>query len=157
MSRTLSAAATQGVNAQQTAEIYLIILEIDHDDIASPIRVVNNTEDVVSNGDTYVGYPFEIALPPDTDQGLVNASLRIDNVDRQIVDALRVVSTPPTVAISVILSSSPDTLEAGPFNMTVEAADYDALTVTFTLAFENILNEPFPALRFDPPSYPGLF
>lgn len=157
MSRTLSSAARHGVFAQETGEVYLVILEIDHTDLSVPIRVVNNTEDVVSNGDTYLAFPFNVALPPDTDQGVVSVTLTIDNVDRQIVDALRDVTSPPIVSISVLLASSPNTIEAGPYNMTVGDADYDALSVNFQLTFEDILNEPFPALRFNPPQYPGLF
>ena len=156
MSRTLSTAATQGVMAQETAEIYLVILAISHAAI-STLYVVQNTVDVVSNGNTYIAYPFDLTLPPDSDQGLIMANLTIDNVDRQIVAALRLITSPPSVAVSVILASSLDTVEAGPYNMLVESAEYDDLTVRFKLAFEDVLNEPFPAPRFDPPSYPGMF
>jgi hypothetical protein len=57
----------------------------------------------------------------------------------------------------VVLASSPDTVEAGPFTMTLVAAEYDALVVTGELAFEDVLNEPFPGHGYIPSEYPGLF
>ncbi len=157
MSRTLSQAAHQAVNAQETDEAFLLLLTIDHDELAEPIRVVNNTEDITSRGDLYIAYPFEIALPGEDPENVARVSLRIDNVDRQIVHSLRSVPAPLAVALEVVLASSPDTAEAGPFNMTLAAAEYDALVVTGELAFEDVLNEPFPGRSYIPSEHPGLF
>ncbi len=157
MTRTLSMAARQAVNAQETNEVFLLLLTLDHEDLAEPIRVVNNTEDVTSRGMTFVAYPFEIALPDEDPESVARVSLRIDNVDREIVRNLRAIQAPLSVALEVVMASSPDTVEAGPFNMTLVAAEYDALTVTGELAFEDVLNEPFPGQSYVPSEYPGLF
>lgn len=157
LSRTLSQAARQAINAQETEQVFLLLLTIDHDDLAEPIRVVNNTQDITSRGDPYVAYPFEIALPGEDPESVARVTLRIDNVDRQIVQSLRQVQAPLAVALEVVLASSPDTVEAGPFNMTLVAAEYDALVVTGELAFEDVLNEPFPGHSYIPSEYPGLF
>jgi len=150
-------AARQAVNAQETNEVFLLLLTLDHEDLAEPIRVVNNTEDVTSRGMTFVAYPFEIALPDEDPESVARVSLRIDNVDREIVRNLRAIQAPLSVALEVVMASSPDTVEAGPFNMTLVAAEYDALTVTGELAFEDVLNEPFPGQSYVPSEYPGLF
>ncbi len=55
------------------------------------------------------------------------------------------------------MASSPDIVEAGPFNMALVTAEYDALTVTGELAFKDVLNEPFPGHAYVPGDYPGLF
>ena len=157
MSRTLSQAARQAVNAQETDEVFLLLLTLDHEDLAEPIRVVNNTEDVVSRSDTYIAYPFEIALPDEDPESVARVTLRIDNVDREIVKSLRAISSPLSVGLEVVMAASPDTVEAGPFNMTLVSAEYDALTVTGDLAFEDVLNEPFPGASYVPSEYPGLF
>lgn len=157
MSRSLSLAARQGINAQETDEVFLLLLTLDHEDIAEPIRVVNNMEDVISRGDTYIAYPFEIALPDEDPESVARVTLRIDNVDREIVKSLRAIASPLSVALEVVMASSPDLVEAGPFNMTLVSAEYDALTVTGELAFEDVLNEPFPGHAYVPSDYPGLF
>lgn len=157
MSRTLSQAARHAVNAQETEQVFLLLLTLDHADLSQPIRVVNNTEDVTSRGDLFVAYPFEIALPDEDPDSVARVTLRIDNVDRQIVQSLRSIQAPLSVALEVVLAASPDTVEAGPFNMTLIAAEYDAFVITGELAFEDVLNEPFPGHSYIPSEYPGLF
>ncbi len=157
MSRTLSQAARRAINAEATGEVFLLLLTIEHEELAAPIRVVNNTENVVSRGELYVAYPFEIALPGEDPESVARVSLRIDNVDRQIVQALRPVQAPLSVALEVVLAGSPDTVEAGPFTLTLIAAECDAFVVTGELAFEDVLNEPFPGHSYIPSDYPGLF
>ena len=119
--------------------------------------MVNNTEEITSRGDIYVAWPLEIALPDENPESVAWVTLRIDNVDRGIVRNLRAISSPLSVGLEVIMAASPDTVEAGPFNMTLVAAEYDALTVTGELAFEDVLNEPFPGHSYVPSAYPGLF
>ena len=157
MSRTLSQAARRAVNAQETDAVFLLLLTLDHEDLAEPIRVVNNTQDVASRGDTYIAYPFEITLPDEDPESVTRVTLRIDNVDREIVKNLRATTSPLSVGLEVVIAASPDTLEAGPFKMTLVSAEYDALTVTGELAFEDVLNEPFPGHSYVPSEYPGLF
>jgi hypothetical protein len=157
MSRSLSTAAANALTGSETTEVFLILLTIDHDDLVAPIRVVNDNANITSRSNLYVAFPFDIILPADSAENLSRISLKIDNIDRQIVDAIRSITTPPTVTIEVILASSPDTLEAGPFDMTMEHAEYDANFVICQLAFEDVLNEPFPGGRFLPSGFEGLF
>lgn len=157
MSRTLSAAALSAALAQETSEVFLALLEIAHDDLGSPIRAVNNMEDVTSNGDVYAAFPFEVAMPAESGDAPSKAVLRIDNVDQSVITAIRSITTPPTATLSVILASSPDTIEAGPFEFTMREVDYDAQFVRAELHFEDILNEPFPADKYTPNNFPGLY
>jgi len=50
MPRSISSTAQAAINAQETDEIFLILLTISHDDLAEPIRVVSNNENITSNG-----------------------------------------------------------------------------------------------------------
>ena len=134
-----------------------MLLTIDHADLAEPIRVVNNTEDVTVGADTYIAFPFEIELPGEAEDQLPKARLRIDNVDRQIVDAVRTVSGTPDVTLEIVLASDPTVTEMGPFEMQLRSADYDALVVSGDLVVEDVLNIRYPGDRFTPASHPGLF
>jgi hypothetical protein len=157
MSRSVSSTFKAAAFAPETDQIYLLLLVIDHADLAQPIRVVNNYADVVSNGDTYIGCPFEITLPPDNDESLSAAQLAIQNVDRQIVQAVREIDSAPDVTLSVVLAASPNTIEAGPYAMTLRDVSYDALVVTGSLSVEDMMNEPYPGDFFTPGEFPGLF
>ena len=157
MSRPVSAAARAALNAQQTAEAFITLLTIDHADLASPIRVCNDAVDTVSNGNTFVAFPFQLTLPTDADGVPVRAQLVIDNVDQQIVTAVRSIATAPTVLIQLVLASTPDTIEMAWPDFLLKDVSYDALIVSGQLTFERYEVEPYPARRMTPTNFPGMF
>lgn len=134
----------------------LVLLEIDHDDLAAPILVVNDKVNVTSNGTEYVAYPFEIFLPESTDSGPPKARLRIDNVSREIIQAIRTITGPPDVTIKVIRREAPDVVEAEFTGMKLRRIPYDVLSIEGDLEFEDLTREPFPALTMNPSNYRGI-
>lgn len=155
--RTMSATATQAVLSQYTDQVFLFLLEIDHEDLTEPIRLVGSVADIVSNGETYMAFPFEITLPSDDGETISDIQLRISNIDRTITQTIRELSTPPEITVSIVLADTPDDVEAGPFVMTLREAKYDAFTVTGSLRWENLLDQKYPAYTFTPSGFPGLF
>lgn len=158
MPRTLSSAARQAVFAAQTGEAFLVLLELSHPDMAVPIRATSDAVDTISNGQTYTAFPFQIAIPPDTEDAPPRVQLTIDAVDRSIIQAVRGLSgTPITVTQSIVLGSSPDTIEAGPFVFELREVEYSALEVSGSLQYADLLNEPYPFETFAPSTTPGVF
>lgn len=157
MARSLSSPAARAIFAQQTGEAFIILLTLTHPEFL-PIRVCNDGQDVVSDGQTYQQFPFEIVMPEETEEAPPVVQLSICNVDRSIVNAVRSVSGEPiTVTMSIVLASSPDVIEAGPITFVMLDVEYDAGTVTGTLAFEgDVLNQAYPSETFNPSDYPGL-
>jgi hypothetical protein len=157
VSRTLSAPALAALNAQSTDKVFLALLTITHPGMAQTVRVVNDMVNLTSRGNDYIALPFQIDLPAEIEEELPRVRLTIDNVDRLLVEAIRTLTSPPTIALEVVLASSPDTVEAGPFPFALRNAEYDSLVVTGELAFEDVLNEGFPAHSFTPNLFPGVF
>ena len=155
MSRSMSLTAREAMFAPQTMEVFLVLLTISHDDLGTDLRFVYNQEDIESRGEDYIAYPFTISLPDDDGETLARVTLTIDNVDRQIVQAVRMISSAPAVTMEIVLASDPDTVEAGPFNFTMTNAEYNSLTVQGELSHEDILNEGFPGDSFIPAQFPG--
>jgi hypothetical protein len=155
--RSLSSTAAAALYAPETGEVFLMLLTIAHAALTPSLRFANNTVDVMSRGDTYLGWPFQMMLPSELDDQLPTVTLQIDNVDRRIMEGVRALTSPPSVMLEVVLASSPDTVEAGPFAFTLRGCDYDALVVSGSLSFEDVLNEPYPAQTFTPGRFPGLF
>jgi hypothetical protein len=153
---TVSSTFKAALFGQQTGEALLVLLAIDHDDMASTLYVVNNTENITSNAQEYIAFPFETKLP-DFSQGIPKAQLTISNVDRQIVQTIRSITSKPTVTLSVVLSSTPDTIEYGPLDFEMDNVQWNVFVVTGTLSFENIHDEPYGGDRFTPNMFPGLF
>ena len=157
MSRPVSLTFKQAVNAPETSEAFLILITIDHPDLSSPIRVTSDAKDTTSRSNLFVAFPFELTLPSDSENGPPRASLRIDNVDRQIVQAIRTISSAPSVLMEIVLGSDPDTVEAAFPGFQLNRANYDVLVVSGELTMEQFLTEPYPAAGFFPANFQGLF
>ncbi len=154
---TLSAAAKAALFGQQTDQVFLALLKIEHDDLAAPICVVNNYTDITSGSDLYSAFPFRVQLLSDQDENLPEAVLQIDNVDRSIVNAVRTITSAPTVTLSVVLAATPDTVEYGPIALTLRNVSWDALTVSGKLAVDPAIGKRFPGERMTPNLFRGLF
>lgn len=155
----VSLAAMQAMFAPETEQVFLACLTISHPDMATPIRVVNDKQDLVRSAGTFIGYPFDAPLPNSQDDQLPQVQIRIDNVDPTILNQLRALDRDDdiTVTLEIVMASSPDTVEAGPFDFTLKDTSFDVASITGTLAYEDILNEVFPKDTFTPTNAPGLF
>lgn len=156
MPRSLSATAVASLNAQETGEVWLVLLTISHPDLPTPIRVVNNNEDITSRGNIYQAFPFEIVLPGEDPDSPPRAAIRIDNVDRSVIALIRSISSAPTVTIEVILASQPNIVEIAYSSLALRNVRYDPSTIEGELFFEPLFNEPITA-TMTPSRFPGLF
>jgi len=147
----------QATNAVETDEVFLSLLEFTHTDLATPIYFVNDTVSIVSNGITYEPYPFRIVLPDDVEGKLPEVKLTIDNVDRQLIEAVRGFSNPPEVTLKEVLASAPDTIEMQIDNMKLRNLNYDTFTITGALVIDSPMSRRFPASNYNPKQYPALF
>lgn len=155
---TLSSAAIQSAQDLTTSEVWLLLLEIDHDDLATPFYLVNNTESIVHETNTYIAYPFSIVLSTDDGERLPKVQLTIDNVDRTLVNTIRSISDSPTVIVKLVLADTPDYVELEITDLILREVEYDAYTITGTLYADDILNSRHPADTISlSGGYNGLF
>lgn len=145
------------INAQETSEIFLALLSFTHPQILTPMNFVNDLQNVVSNGTTYVAWPFDLPFPSLGEDTLPTLTLTIDNVDRSIWNALSGISTPIDVQLSYVLRSNPDSVEGGPLFLRMRTTEVNMTTISGSLMFEDLLNEPFPLETYSPALAPGLF
>lgn len=157
MGRTISEASLRALFAQETDAAFLVLLTIDHDDLAEPVRVVNNKANITSRGNTYVGLPFLVDLPGSEENKTPEVTLTLDNIEQTIIETLRSIDEGPTIDIEVINADEPDTVLVGPFPMTLLGIDYDRLTISGTLGYEKFMREKFPPHSFNPSTTPGIF
>lgn len=154
---TLSPQAAQAVLAQSTEEVFLCCLSI-HGPGLTPIYLVNNTVAVVRAGVTFQPYPFEAVLPEDSDSANPSVSLRIDNVDRMVTEAIQNYTGVPKCRLEVILASDPTHVEVGPFDFDITLVEYDAFAISATLGYEeDFLNQAVPCQNYLPSNSQGLF
>ena len=157
MSRELSTASLESLNAAETEDAFLILLTLSHADMAEPLRVVNGGGEVTSRGNLFAAYPFELSLPDDDAGQSPEARLVIDNIDRQIVRAVRSLSSAPLVLIEIVRAAEPDVVEAKFEDFRLTNVSYDSHLVQGNLTIEDFTSEPFPAGTFTPGHFPALF
>ena len=145
------------VFAAETAEIFLVLLTMEHPDLAQPIRVVHNQQDIDSRGNTYTRFAFLPKFPDNIEGQVPRAELVIDNVSLEIVREIRQLRTAPTVKLEVIRAAAPDTVEMSLPEFYLRNVTWDAETIRGTLSLDNVVQERFPALAFTPAHFPGLF
>lgn len=155
--RTVSSTALAAMLAPETDEVFLVLLTIDEASLADPIRYVHDHQDVVSRGDTYFAAFFDLELPTERPDSIDSARISVDNVDRQIVQAIRLAQGRPTIRIEIVLASDPDTVEIGPFDFELQRAEYDAQTVSGILAFDDVVEVRAPLHTRTPHWFPDLF
>ena len=160
MSRTLSNVFKTAASAQETGEVLVALVTITHALIlGGPLRLVQNLQDLTSNGNVYTAFPFQIRLPDDTDEGIPQVSLTIDSVDRSIMAAIR--SLPPTsapaVQVDLVLASQPNVVELSVQNLTLRNVRGDALQIEGDLRMDEEDLAMFPKDAFTPQNFPGMF
>jgi len=164
MSRTLSADTVAAMMRTQSSGPVLWALDIDHEDFAEPVRVVNNGEDVSIGGELYTAAGFEVGMPEESEDGFRSAKLMINNVDQWMTAALRGMSGTFTFTLSLVtasdLGASPpefDNVEVTFMPFTLTGIEYTRESVRATLDYERVSDRAFPVDTFTPYDFPGLF
>lgn len=156
--RAVSPTALRAMLAQETAEVFLPCLTIAHPDLAAPILLVYNTEILTRTAGDFMPFPFQITLPTQSDEEVGTVALTVDNTDLEVNAQIRALVGQPTVTLELVLASSPNTVEAGPFVMKLLTVTGDASTLQGTLGQENdIFAQLVPGQQYLPTNSTGLF
>lgn len=156
--RNFSAAARENLLATSADEPFLVLLEITHADLAVPVRVVNDTQNMTSNGIEYIGCPFNVTLPDDVAGQMPQAQLEVDNIGRDLTQWLEYSrgGQGARCRIMQVMRSDPNAIE---FDMTLDLTNMKITneTVSGSLGFENMLNRTGTIPTFTPQNAPGLW
>ncbi len=147
-------------NAQETGEVLLALVTITSSYIVGgPLRLVQDLQNITSNGNVYTAFPFEVRLPSDNDEGFGKVTLTIDNIDRSIAAAIKSIppSAPPLVQIDIVVASQPNTVEMSLPNLVIRNISGDAFRIDGELWVDEEDLLPFPEGAFTPQYFPGLF
>lgn len=162
--RSVSLDGLQSLFAQDTAHAWMPALVfrppvVDGHDFGVT-RIVADTVPHTYGGHLFEAFPFELTLAPDTEDTTPQARVRIDNVDRRLVEALRTLTEPPPIDLYVfrVAPNGEVSAELGPSEFHLLAITMDALVIEGTLGFNvDFLNEPATRDTFTPAVAPGIF
>jgi len=112
---------------------------------------------VTSNSQDFVFLPMEISLPTEEEAQAPRCSIILRDVTRYVIPIIRTIVGPPTVKMELVLSKTPDTVEASFSGFYISNFSYNADSVTADLSMIDYEREPFPMHSFTPAYFPGMF
>lgn len=156
--RSLSNNALAQMFAQSSDDPFVTLFTLTHHTWVEPIYLVNNTEAIVSNGNTFDPFPVNIILPTDDGETVRSAKITLDNVSRELIDEIRTITDDSIgVKIEMVLVSAPDDIEIEVSEMRLTSVQYNEKQMTATLAMDDFLNLEITGEKYTPSLYPGLF
>lgn len=155
--RSLTPELLSAIHAQETDEVILPLVTLNEASLAAPIRIVPNYTPITHQGNDYLPLAFEVTLPDEEAEGVPVVQWTADNVDQRLVAALRQVSGVVSATIVWVLASDPDTVQFGPLDVEMRAAQYNTRTISGTMGVEPILQAQFGSMTMNPKNAPGLF
>jgi hypothetical protein len=124
-------------------------------------RIVETADEVVygvrSRGNDFIFLPMEITLPSEDEAQAPRCSLTLNDVTRYVTPLVRSINGPPKILMELVLSTTPNTVEASFSGFYISSITYNANTVSAELSMIDYEREPFPQHSFSPKYFPGLF
>lgn len=156
--REVSATALQAMLAQETEQVFLMLLRMEHADLAAPILLAKNNEVVSRTDGDYLPYRFDVNLPDQSDDETMTVTLTVDNTDLEVNNQIRSLTGKPTVTLMVVLASSPNVTEYGPVVMSLRDASGNAESIHGTLGQEDdVWVQSVPGQQYTPSNSHGAF
>lgn len=164
--RTVSEAFQEGMNSAFTAEYGIMLIEAEHPDLPTPLRLCNARKDQTFEENLFQAFPFSLSLPGQGDSSIDDITLRVGNGEWDPVDGLE--ETNPVELLrrlegQVLVRGwfseglRPDDVIVGPFELTMHKASADVATVSLTLTGDDLLNRPACSYSLTPATAPGAF
>lgn len=155
---SLTQKGRRNVLATSSDEPMLMLLEITHADLAVPIRVVNDVQNITALGNEYIACPFQITLADDQDQQVPKATVSVDNIGRELTTWLEVSNggRGAKLRVMAVRPSEPDVLELDS-KMDLSGLSINNETVDGELGYKNSMMRAAVAMRYDPLTSPGVF
>lgn len=112
---------------------------------------------ITSRNEDYLFVPVNIVLPNDEDSS-PRATINLAYVTPEMLQYIRTnIVDPPRVKLELVLTSTPDTVEATFDSFYIVNISYTATSVQLELSMINYDKEPFPQYSFTPQYFPGLY
>ena len=157
MRSSLSALMLESVYAQNTDEVFVCLVKMEHSSWPSSVRFVSDVVALTHNLEVYDPYPFNMQLPDDEDEGLPILKWVSDNTTSDTVALLRSTTGSISVTVSWVLVSEPEIVQAGPFDVELNGVEYDMQTIQGALTIEPVLDDSYGHMNMTPANAPGLF
>lgn len=154
-----SYAALVEAQALSSGVVFLTLLTFDHATLPAPLRFVSpGSSGVVSRGNPYVAFPFDIVLPPERFGEVPVATLTIGNITGEVFAALQALRPSPSITIEIVTEDDLDTVQYANADFEIGSLTVDGVSsLSMELAVARIFSLPFPGINMDRANVPGIF
>lgn len=130
------------VNKLNADEMVLVMCEITHPFLIDPVRIVNDSKNLISNGNEYISMSFEFVRQSDVKDELPKATISFPNVGREMVRWIDSSGGGRGSVIKMMLArrSSPDLIEES-ISFGIEQVKISTLRVDIVLIIQNNLSK----------------
>ena len=159
----LSETAIEAMTAPETAAVALNLLTISYDGEVL-LRVVDDKQAAVSQGETFEPCAFTALLPDQSSDGNKACRLQIDNTDIAIYRAIKAAAIRSRnenknieCTAAVIIASEPDTYIQGPLTFVLRNITATVQAITGELYDAFLADRKFCVHTYTPENFPGMF
>jgi hypothetical protein len=153
----LSDPAARAVLAPETEKVFLHLLTIETSG-GAVLRFVDNTQDIVSGGQTFTAAAFTIILPEQSPDGPRPCKLAIDNTDLAIFRTIKLAAGQTiTASICVVMADTPDVYERGPLRYRLRNVRATKETVEGEVYDFYITDRKFPKDTYSQEDFQGMY
>jgi hypothetical protein len=153
----LSAPAAQAVLAAETEKVFLHLLTIETSG-GAVLRFVDNTQNIVSRGNTFTAAAFTVVLPEQSSGAPQPCKLAIDNTDLAIFSTIKLaIGQKISAAICVIMADTPDIYERGPLKYQLRNVRASKSAIEGELYDFYIADRKFPRGTYSPEDFEGMY
>ena len=175
MSRKISLNARLAHDAEGSKEVEVMLVQITHPETEQIVRLSTDPTDRISYNplsygtrSTWLGADPEddeevfkfilmsALVPDDQDDAPPSMQLVLEAVDNSVAEVLRSTTRRATVAMAVVLASTPDLIEMEYRNFRLINAEQSGDSVTLSISRDPVTSEPWPAGRMTRERFPGL-
>jgi hypothetical protein len=159
MSVNFSNSARAVIQAISANERPISLFEIEHAMLSTPIRLAENTEDVLSNGKLFMACAVRFTYPDDQEKSQPRASLAFDNISRHMSRILEQTNGAMGASLIVrqVMPSSPDIYERAQLRLKITSVSLSASTLSVELSYRETLNLASIPITYRNDVAPGIF
>lgn len=156
----ISKSAKTEIVKPESSAVFLHLLKVEAQGYET-LYFVDNTQSIVSNGQTYVPAAFKVVLPSQTEDGSIQpCQLVVDNVDQIISATIKKANAAQKkiyATISVVMAQTPDVIERGSLRFILRDVTINKSTVSGELYDFYVYDRKIPEGVYNPQNFPGLF
>lgn len=147
----------KAITGLTTQKVILTLITLSHPDWAVPIRMVDNTTPIISNGETFTPYSFTFTAPGTSFEDSDSNQLVVDDIDRVLNALFSSVNSEVDMEVGVIMADNPDLYEIGPYVLTCPKTKVAGSQITISTKRSSVLKNKLTGYNMEFKYFPGLF